>query len=293
MIRETTSSSAAGPWNGRTARAGRGLLDRVLERWEVAASPEDGLPGLDALHSAYLSRVPFENATKLVKASRAGSPRGCMRDPVEFWEDHLRWGSGGTCFAATSAYQFLLRYLGFDAVPVFCQLPASGEDAHAALVVTLGEDRVLVDVGYALPLPIVLPGDAPTRRQTPFYDVEVRPGPGGEYLVFSEDHRGQRYRYRMVLREIPDTAFRGAWARTFDARAPYMRRLALGRFDATTRYLYKDASRVYEITRAGERSRELPEPRIEALSAVFGLPRPLLEAAQTALQRAEAHRESR
>jgi arylamine N-acetyltransferase len=247
--------------------SGAGLLDRVLAGWDVASVTQD-LSTLDALHRAYLTRVPFENATKLVKASRTGTPDTALRWPVEFWEEHLRWGSGGTCFAATSAFQFLLRYLGFASTPVFCHLPAQEPDAHAALLVTVENRRVLVDVGYALPVPVPLPTDGAVRRVTDYYDVEVRPGPQEEYLVFSEDKRGQRFRYRFTLRP-----------------APYMRRLALGRFANATRYLYKDPTRIFEITREGERSRPLEDPRISMLAGIFGLPEPLLEAALRCLER--------
>lgn len=264
--------------------SGAGLLDRVLAGWDVASVTQD-LSTLDALHRAYLTRVPFENATKLVKASRTGTPDTALRWPVEFWEEHLRWGSGGTCFAATSAFQFLLRYLGFASTPVFCHLPAQEPDAHAALLVTVENRRVLVDVGYALPVPVPLPTDGAVRRVTDYYDVEVRPGPQEEYLVFSEDKRGQRFRYRFTLRPAPEGAYVDAWRKTFLPQAPYMRRLALGRFANATRYLYKDPTRIFEITREGERSRPLEDPRISMLAGIFGLPEPLLEAALRCLER--------
>jgi arylamine N-acetyltransferase len=263
----------------------RGLLDRVLERWGLASAQDQTLEVLDRLHAAYIARVPFENVTKLVKAARAGSPQGAMRGPVEFWDEYLRWGSGGTCFAATSAYQFLLRYLGFSSRIIFCQLPAAGAAAHCALLVTLDEETVLVDVGYALPVPIPLSSRGAVRRSTVFYDVEVRPGPQDEYLVFSEDDRGQRFRYRLTLREVSDAELQEAWRRTFRPEAPYMRRLALGRFENETRFLYKDQSSVFEITRAGERARALPEPRAESLAKLFGIPKPLIEAALISLER--------
>lgn len=265
-----------------------GLLDRVLESWELNLSAERDLDALDALHGAYLTRVPFENATKLVKAARTGNREAALRGPVEFWEEHLRWGSGGTCFAATNAYQFLIRYLGFTSYPVFCHLPAHEPDAHSALLVSVGKKQVLVDVGYALPAPIPLPAEGSIRRRTPYYDVEVRQGTQDEYLVFSEDKRGQRFRYRFTLRPAEEDAFLLAWGKTFHPQAPYMRRLAMGRFRDATRYLYKDPTCIYEITRAGERSRPLIDPVVTCLAETFGLPEPLLEAAMQSLERLTA-----
>ena len=269
---------------GRSNRPRAGLLDRVLDRWGFARPEAPTREALEALHQAYLDHVPFENATKLLKVARAGTAGGAMRGPVEFWEEHLRLGSGGTCFSSTAAYQFLLRYLGFSSRLLFCQLPASEPEAHTALLVTMEEKPFLVDVGYALPAPVPLPNGGPERHATPYYDIEVRRGVEEEYLLFSEDDRGQRFRYRFTLGEVSEVDFRRAWKRTFGTKAPYMRRLALGRFREGTRYLYKDPRAVFAITRGGEEALPLLEPRIPKLARIFQLPEPLLEAAWRTLE---------
>ena len=283
------SAPAASPeptarW-GRSNRPKKGLLDRVLDKWGVTRPEAPTEAALEALHAAYLANVPFENATKLIKVGRAGTAGAAIRGPVEFWEEHLRWGSGGTCFSSAAAYQFLLRYAGFPSHLMFCQLPASDEDAHTALLVTAEGRRILVDGGYALPSAVPLPDGASLRKSTAYYDIEIRRGVEDEFLVFSEDDRGQRFRYRFMQKEVGEQAFLQSWRKTFLHKAPYMRRLALGRFRDGVRYLYKDKDpgAIFVITRAGEESRPLPQSRISALSKTFGLPRPLLEAAQQAL----------
>lgn len=270
---------------GRSNRPRKGLLDRVLDKWGVAKPEAPDAAALDMLHAAYLANVPFENATKLIKVARAGIAGAAIRGPVEFWEEHLRWGSGGTCFSSAAAYQFLLRYAGFASRVLYCQLPASDEDAHTALLVNVEGRSVLVDIGYALPATVPLPDSAALRRATPYYDIEIRRGVEDEYLVFSEDDRGQRFRYRFTLQEIAEPAYLQSWRKTFLPKAPYMRRLALGRFRDGVRYLYKDRDpgAIFVITRQGEEARPLPSHPIPTLSKTFGLPRPLLEAAQKAL----------
>ena len=284
-----TAKPAASPepaarW-GRSNRPKKGLLDRVLDKWGVTKPEVPTEAALEALHAAYLANVPFENATKLIKVARAGTAGAAIRGPVEFWEEHLRWGSGGTCFSSAAAYQFLLRYAGFPSQLLFCQLPASDEDAHTALLVTAESRQYLVDGGYALPSTVPLPDGANLRKNTAYYDIEIRRGVEDEFLVFSEDDRGQRFRYRFTLKEVGEQAFLQAWRKTFLPKAPYMRRLALGRFRDGVRYLYKDKDpgAIFVITRAGEEARPLPSTRIPTLSKTFGLPRPLLEAAQRSL----------
>jgi hypothetical protein len=91
--------------------------------------------------------------------------------------------------------------------------------------------------------------------------------------VFSEDDRGQRFRYRFMQKEVGEQAFLRSWRKTFLPKAPYMRRLALGRFRDGVRYLYKDKDpgAIFVITRAGEEARPLSTARIPNLSKIFGL----------------------
>ncbi len=279
--------STAAPGRDRS----RGLLDQVLEHWGLGDPGPPCAALVDRFHAEYITRVPFENLTKLIKAVRHRGTGASVRAPVEFWQDHLRLGSGGTCFAATSACHFLLRYAGIPSKLLFCHLPAEEPQAHAALWVPLEGRDLLVDVGYALPAPVELNPEAVTRRKTPYADIEVRPGPGGEFLVFTEDDRGPKFRYRFKLEAAKDEAYQEAWKHTFDLSAPYMRRLALGRFTNDTRYLYKNQGTVYRITRAGETELPLPaDDPVPALAEMFALPAPLLRAAMAALGTLEKRR---
>jgi arylamine N-acetyltransferase len=267
------------------ARPRAGILERVLERWQVVPPPVPTVDALDELHAAYLRNVPFENATKLIKAARVMSPDAAIRGPVEFWEDHLRWGSGGTCFASSYAYQFLLRFLGFRCQLLFCHLPAEKPQAHTALAVEIGDSRWLVDVGYALPTPVALPTGLTTLRTTPLYDIEIRRGPHDECLLFTEDDRGQRFRYRFIPRAASEGAYLGAWRESFRLETPYMRRLALGRFQAGIRYLYKEPGRIYAISRQGEETIALNGPEAGAVADFFQFPEVLVDSAITAMSR--------
>ena len=261
------------------ARPRAGILERVLERWQVTPPMEPTADALDELHAAYLRHVPFENATKLIKAARVMSPDAAIRGPVEFWEDHLRWGSGGTCFASSYAYQFLLRFLGFRSRLLFCHLPAEKPQAHTALLVEIGDARWLVDVGYALPVPVALPARLTTLRATPLYDIELRRGLQDECLLFTEDARGQRFRYRFVPRAVSEGAYLAAWRESFRLEALYMRRLAFGRFRAGVRYLYKEPGRIYAISRLGEETIPLQGQEATALAGFFKFPEVLLDTA--------------
>ena len=90
------------------------LLARVLARLEVDA----GAPSSELLHTIYAAwcrRVPFDNVCKLIALAEA--PAGPLpgSDAPTFFESWLRYGTGGTCWAGSTALLALLRALGFEA----------------------------------------------------------------------------------------------------------------------------------------------------------------------------------
>lgn len=255
------------------------LARSVLAAWRLDALPAGDFSRLERLHAAWLRHVPFENLTKLVHCARAGRPEEAVRRPDVFWREHLEWGSGGTCFAATEAFRWLLTELGMSARPVFADMPAERQRAHVALLVDTEKGPCLSDVGYALAAPVPLPKRGAVRRKTPHYDLEVRRGIAGEFLVFSEDDRGRRFRYRFEARPADTAEFETAWLDTVRPEAFYRTRLALGRFGERTRWLYRPPDAVTTITRRGEETIPLAEPRVPTLARVFELPEALVREA--------------
>jgi arylamine N-acetyltransferase len=209
---------------------------------------------------------------------------GAIRRPEVFWREHLEWGSGGTCFAATEAFRWLLSEVGLQARPIFADMPAERQRAHVALLVDTEKGPYLCDVGYALAAPVPLPKRGAVRRRTPHYDLEVRRGIAGEFLVFSEDDRGRRFRYRFEARPAAAADFEAAWLDTVRPEAFYRTRLALGRFGEQTRWLFRPPDSVTTITRRGEETIPLAEPRLATLARVFELPESLVREACAVLE---------
>lgn len=276
MIQERPCGAEESAGGSARSRPGFALALRLLDAWGVSPPAGAGRRDLDVLHAACLKQVPFENVTKLLRAARAGRADAARRRPVEFWEDHLRWGTGGTCFSATSAFRWLLRRFGFRVRTLFCHLPAHAPRAHTALLVETTSGPCLTDVGYALPAPVPLPRRDAIRRRTPWYDVEIRRGPGGELLVFSADDRGTRFRYRFKPVGVGAAAFREAWLETLRPDARLMRRLALGKLRDGTRTLYAEPGHLVVLSRSDQRRVEIGEPRARRLAECFGLPEDLI-----------------
>ena len=122
-------------------------VDRYLARISYDG-PHEPTPGtLAALHLAHLIHVPFEN---LHVFHRVG-----VRETVD-WSypkivEQLR---GGWCFELNGCFAELLRRLGFDVDLLSCRTfdPGTGGLSpafdHLALLVRIGGDAYLVDVGW-------------------------------------------------------------------------------------------------------------------------------------------------
>ena len=135
-------------------------LRAYLDLLGVEAEPPS-LPALRRLVRAHLVRVPFETVSKLHYLHTLG-----LRDvpPLALFLDGIRGlGFGGTCYSSNLHLSRLLRALGYRARLCGADMP-SGEDVHAAVVVTLGGHDWLVDAGYAALLLAPLALDA-TREQ--------------------------------------------------------------------------------------------------------------------------------
>jgi arylamine N-acetyltransferase len=269
-------------------------MHQVLKHWGLSLELPPTAETLALLHGLWLEHVPFENLTKLLAVS--SRPRSQWRREADrFWRDHVEQGTGGTCFAATAACVDLLRSVGFEPRKVFCDMPGGRRRAHVAILVRAANDlpranavpaEYLVDVAFPMPEPIPLPhGTTTVRRRTPFYDVIVMREADRKFLVLTEDSRGIQFRYSFRRTPVGEVALRKAWGATFLPRAPYMGRLALGRFRGDTRFIYKGPNSLFALRRDRQELMVVPAGNTATLSEIFGLGHELLAAASGFLEK--------
>jgi arylamine N-acetyltransferase len=154
-------------------------VDAYLRVLGVAtAAPSRGT--LNELVRAQVTRVPFENISKLYRFKH----QGLTGIPsIEAYLDGIeRFHFGGTCYPNNFHFCRLLRTLGYDAALCGADMP-SGEDVHAAITVTVDGRDLLVDVGYGAPFLEPLPRDAGR-------DVVLRFG-RDRYVLNPQDDRGR------------------------------------------------------------------------------------------------------
>ncbi len=139
-------------------------LDRAeARRYLALLGIRESEPGVELLTSivrAHVTRIPFENISKLYRWKTAGfqglTDIGMFLDGIE--EHHF----GGTCYSNNYHLHQLLRYLGFDAD--LCGADMSRPDLHVVNIVRVAGREYLVDAGYAAPFLAQLPRDLATNH---------------------------------------------------------------------------------------------------------------------------------
>lgn len=122
------------------------IFDRYLAILGVEAEP----PSLDALGRlvrAQLTRVPFENVSKLLQKQRGGV-RGAP-SLEEYLDGIERHRFGGTCYVNNPYFNQLLKHLGYEVD--LCGADMNDPDVHIVSIVRLDGREFLVDVGYGAP----------------------------------------------------------------------------------------------------------------------------------------------
>ncbi|WAO96507.1 Hypothetical protein NCS54_01418200 [Fusarium falciforme] len=126
--------------------------------------PADRLEFLTELQRRQLERVPFENLSLHYSTKRELS-----LDPYDLFDKIACRSRGGYCLENNNFFGHILRCLGFDCIYVAARVKRPAPDtkgsnwfgwSHLAVLVTIQEQRYLVDVGHGSacptkPIPLV------------------------------------------------------------------------------------------------------------------------------------------
>ena len=167
------------------------------------------------------SAIPYENLTKIIKFARQGGrdPREILRHPLEVFEDHERYGLGGTCFSLTYALKSLLDPLGIPTFYITADMK-TGKNVHCALIAELSGAQYLVDPGYLFsePLPLLNGGRKKgTSQKFVFAALEQREGRWN--LLTFHPSAGMRWRYAFDDIPVSENEFFQYWRASFFAKS--------------------------------------------------------------------------
>jgi hypothetical protein len=243
--------------------------DEVLEALDLSRA-EPGIGFLDALFARFNAKVPFENASKIVRDRAVPDPEQKPRSPETFWSDHLALGTGGTCFARVVGFQWLLDALGFRSRRLLGRVVRDAD--HAALMVETAAGECIADVG--LPLPALVPA-RPGTVTTAQGDLEIAETPRG----FSVDYRegvpeGPR-ELEIFAENVPAERFAAVWRDTYRPDSRFLLEVCL-RKDLGHRVLSYAAGEIRVDDRHSRLRVPVPSPAEPALAELFDIDAALL-----------------
>ena len=233
-------------------------------------------PSVDALCElvqAHLSRVPFENVSKLYYKKHQGL-RGIPN--LELFLDGIeRFHFGGTCYTNNFYLYQLLANLGYQ--NRLCGADMSNPDVHLVSIVNVEKLEYLVDVGYAAPFLTPMPRDLTTDYTIVLgrerYVLKPQDASGCSRMeLYRDGNLSHGYLAKPAPRQINE--FEQAIANSYREDSTFMNALLLARFFPNRSLVIHNLT-VIESQGVSSSIRTLAnkEELGQVVSDVFGIPK--------------------
>lgn len=245
----------------------------------TAAKPS--IRHLNQLIAAYIDRVPWESATRIVKHRTTKDQENRPRWPAEFWEKAIQTGSGGTCFETNYAFFSLLYALGYTG---YMTINDMGETraCHAAVVIYLSGGKYLVDVSIPFEKALHIRPYQCTRRITGLQSVTLVPDADRTFRVFRTPHP-RPYVFTLIDSPVRVLEYEDAVIRDYGENGFFLDRVVIVKKVNDRVWRFNGAEKPYRLEafgRAGKLVIELSAGElIHALSQHFALSESAIEAA--------------
>ncbi len=172
------------------------LLERVLAKLGLTDRPALDLAGLNAVYAAWSTSVPFDNIQKRIWFAGDRSKPVTGSDPVAFFENWLRDGTGGTCWPTSGATATLLDTLGFDTRRIagaMIETSEVGQPAgHGSVIVTIDDAQFLVDASMSAFEVLPLVAGEQTAAGAGIHAIAANPVDGGFEVGWYPGHLRDR-----------------------------------------------------------------------------------------------------
>ena len=239
-------------------------------------------PGLEALRqllAAHLTKIPFENISKLHYRKRLGLAD--LPDIRLYLDGIEKYHFGGTCYSNNYHFHLLLRSLGYKAK--LCAADMQTPGVHALNMVTTDGREYLADTGYAAPLLEPIPRDLVTDYEMALgrdrYVLKPQDASGCSRL---ELYRDGILRHGYLAKPAPKTIedFSQVIAASFSADATFLNSVLLTRFYPGRSVLIHNFALVEsEGNKSTMRELTNRDQLIDAIEGRFGIPREIVSEA--------------
>lgn len=241
----------------------------VLAFLELDPASDPDLRFLEELVSSYTCHVPWESAFRIVKRSRSRAHADCPRLPVEFWNDAMEKGGGGTCFESNYAFFALLKSLGYRGYLTINNMGDS-TGCHAAIVLKMGDRLWLVDVGLPVYVPLPVNNAESTYRDSQFHCYTVSPDGETSFQIDRDRHPVPNC-YTLINKPVSDSRFRQAILDDYGPEGRFLDRVIVNKVIGESVWRFNSGERPFHLERFGSGVKEtlkLPNGELEVAAAV-------------------------
>lgn len=186
------------------AQMGNFDLQKYFERINFKDNPAPDFDTLKKLHLHHMLNVPFENLDIHIK-------RKIILKPELLYKKIVENNRGGFCYEMNGLFYEVLKALGYKVKMVSARVYDTAEPSpefdHMALIVTLGEEDWLADVGFGDSFlePLKLEPETVKKLYGKTFKIEIIDKEN--FKVLSRDSKGNwnnMYRFSLMPRVLND-----------------------------------------------------------------------------------------
>jgi N-hydroxyarylamine O-acetyltransferase len=269
-------------WPMQVFRTPVPLPEEVVDRYLAIlglARKDPSLGALRELLAAHLTKIPFENISKLYYRKRLGLVK--LPDIRLYLDGVEKHHFGGTCYSNNYHFHLLLRSLGYEAR--LCAADMQTPEVHALNMIKTDGREYLADTGYAAPLLEPIPRDLATDYETTSgrdrYVLKPQDANGCSRL---ELYRDGVLRHGYLAKPAPKTIedFSKVIAASFSADATFLNSVLLARFYPRRSVLIHNLTLVEsEANKSTMHALANRAQLIDAIESRFGIPREIVSEA--------------
>ena len=252
------------------------LFDRYLNILSIGRR-EPSITALDEIVNAHLTKVPFENISKLLYKKQGLK---YIPDLSLYLDGIEKFNFGGTCYSNNYCFYLLLRFLGYDVN--LCGADMKNPDVHIVSMVKIGGRNFIVDGGYAAPFTEPLPGDLKENYVITFGDEKYILNPRDEsgYSKLEQYYKGELkhgYTAKPQPRKIEE--FRNVIEDSYRDHATFMNAVMIAKFYANGSLVLRNLALIKTDRNKVTTQRIQRDEIAAAVEKYFGMPRQIVDEA--------------
>ena len=252
------------------------LFDRYLNILGISRL-EPSITALCEVVGAHLTKVPFENISKLLYKKRGLKN---IPDLSVYLDGIEKFNFGGTCYSNNYYFYLLLKYLDYDVT--LCGADMKNPDVHIVSMVKIEGRDFIVDVGYAAPFTEPLPRDLIENYVITFGDENYILNPRDEsgYSKLEHYYRGElKHGYIAKPQPCKIDKFRNVIEDSYRDDATFMNAVMIAKFYLNGSIVLRNLTLIRTV-RSKVTTQSIRRDEISAVAEkYFGMPRQIVDEA--------------